>query len=460
MKPSTPCHTHSWAFDHPGAIKLFVTVSLLLGTVGCATRSEPPRPEAPQLRASQPGSDRAVLAELKRAIRPLTTVEPGSSYTDLTAFDEAVGNARLVSLGEASHGTREIFQMKHRLFEYLVREKGFTVFAIEANWPESEALDRYIKTGEGDPRAGLKALYVWPWQTEEVLALVEWMREFNQGPGDRPVLTFTGFDMQRYRVALDKTLAAVKDTPEAPAVEAAYSALRVLDDPWFSPAGTTKPAGFRLSNPDLKGIADDAEAVVRLLEERKATAKTVQMARIVAQALRCRVGEIRGCRDQMMARNVLWLLDEAHPDEKMVVWAHNGHVTHQAEVPWSGRPMGNWLREALGSQMYVLGFAIDGGTVRAKRLEEGKWVDPIEHILPQAAPGTGTAMLSQAGTPMFFLNMKTARSALGAWLDDEHLFRVVGGGIDDNQATMSPDRIGRSYDGLIFLRETSASRPL
>lgn len=444
----------SSAFDHPGALKLFFTVYLLLGTLGCATRSEPPRHEAVQVRASQPGSDSAVLPELKRALRPLTSVQPGRPYPDLTAFGEAVGNARLVSLGEASHGSREIFQMKHRLFEYLVREKGFTVFAIEANWPESEALDRYIKTGEGDPRAGLKALYVWPWRTEEVLALIEWMRAFNQAPGDHPILTFTGFDMQRYRVALDRTLAALKGTAEAPAVEAAYSTLRNLDDPWFSPAGTTKPAGFRWSNPDLKGIADQADDIVRFLEERKATAKTVQMARVVAQALRCRIGEIRSCRDQMMARNVQWLLDEAHPDEKMVVWAHNAHVSYGPD--W----MGNRLREVLSSQMYVLGFAIDAGTVRAKRRENGELADPIENILPPAAPGTGTAMLSQAGVPMFFLNMKTARGALGAWLDDEHLFRGIGGGYDDVQATMNPDRLSRSYDGLIFLRETSASRPL
>lgn len=453
MGLSTPCHPYSRTFDHPGAMKLLLAVCLLLGA-GCAARSEPPRPEGVQVRARQPGSDSAVLAELKRSLTPLATVEPGRPYTDLTAFGEAAGNARLVSLGEPSHGSREIFQMKHRLFEYLVREKGFTVIATEANWPESEALDRYIKTGEGDPRAALKGLYVWPMKTEEILALVEWMRAFNQAPGDHPVLTFTGFDMQRYRVALNRTLAAVEGTPEAPAVEAAYSTLRDLDDPWFSPAGTTKQAGFRWSSPDLKGIADDADAIVRLLEERKATAKTVQMARVVAQALRCRTGEISSCRDQMMARNVQWLLDEAHPQEKVVVWAHNAHISYGSD--W----MGNWLRDAFGSQMYVLGFAIDAGTVRAKRREDGKLTNPIENVLPPVAPGTGTAMLSQTGVPMFFLDMKTADGALAAWLDDEHLFRMIGGGYDNDQETMNPDRLGRSYDGLIFLRETSASRPL
>ncbi len=145
---------------------------------------------------TDPETVKRVAAELRQRAVPLTTAEAGNPYQDLAAFGKAIGDARVVALGEATHGTREIFQMKHRLLEYLVKEKGFTVFAIEANWPESMAVDRYIKTGEGDPRKALADMYFWTWQTEEVLAMVEWMRAYNQAAGSRPQVSFTSFDMQ------------------------------------------------------------------------------------------------------------------------------------------------------------------------------------------------------------------------------------------------------------------------
>jgi erythromycin esterase-like protein len=138
-----------------------------------------------------------VVRDLKCYAVRLASFEPGKELGDLAAFGRAVGDARIVALGEASHGTREFFQMKHRLLEYLVREKGFTVLAIEANWPESLAVDRYIKSGEGDPKAAIKEMYFWTWGTQEVLDLIEWMRAFNKAPGDHPILTFTSFDMQQ-----------------------------------------------------------------------------------------------------------------------------------------------------------------------------------------------------------------------------------------------------------------------
>ena len=108
---------------------------------------------------TDPKQNAAVAAQIKADAVPLMTVEAGHGDADLAAFGAAVGDAPVVALGEASHGTREFFQMKHRLLEYLVTQKGFTVFAMEANWPETAAVDRYIKTGQGDPKAALAGLY-------------------------------------------------------------------------------------------------------------------------------------------------------------------------------------------------------------------------------------------------------------------------------------------------------------
>ena len=98
--------------------------------------------------------------------------------------------------GEATHGTREFFEMKHRMLEFLVTQMGFNVFAIEATFPESFEINKYILMGEGDPAKALAGLYFWTWNTEEVLDMIQWMRKYNAEPTHFKKIKFYGFDMQ------------------------------------------------------------------------------------------------------------------------------------------------------------------------------------------------------------------------------------------------------------------------
>lgn len=123
---------------------------------------------------------------------PLATVEAGHGFADLQPLRGLVGDARIVALGEATHGTREFFQLKHRILEFLVSELGFDVFAIEATLPEAMDVNRYVLTGEGDPERALAGMYFWTWDTEEVLALIRWMRRYNEDPGHRRKVEFYG----------------------------------------------------------------------------------------------------------------------------------------------------------------------------------------------------------------------------------------------------------------------------
>jgi erythromycin esterase-like protein len=134
------------------------------------------------------------------AIR-LSSAEAGHGFADMQALKPLIGNARIVSLGEATHGTREFFQLKHRMLEFLATEMGFTMFSIEANMPEAYRLNDYVLNGTGDPAALLRGMYFWTWDTEEVLEMIRWMRAFNASGRGR--VQFTGFDMQTHTVALD-----------------------------------------------------------------------------------------------------------------------------------------------------------------------------------------------------------------------------------------------------------------
>ena len=137
----------------------------------------------------------AAVGWLKDHAIPLATVRAGSGFDDLAPLREIVGDARVVALGEATHGTREFFQMKHRLLEFLVSGAGFTAFGIEAT-ARSVRSDRYALTGDGDPARALAGLYFWTWNTEEVMDLLEWMRAWNADDSHVRKVHFYGVDMQ------------------------------------------------------------------------------------------------------------------------------------------------------------------------------------------------------------------------------------------------------------------------
>ena len=151
--------------------------------------------------AIQAGDEKAVITWIGAHAVRLQAAEARHGFADMQPLKKTIGNARIVSLGEATHGTREFFQLKHRMLEFLATEMGFTIFSIEANMPEAYRLNDYVLNGNGDPVKLIKGMYFWTWDTQEVLDMVLWMREFNKS-GKRRV-QFTGFDMQTPNVAAD-----------------------------------------------------------------------------------------------------------------------------------------------------------------------------------------------------------------------------------------------------------------
>lgn len=173
------------------------------------------------------------IAWLKKNAIVFNTAEAGSGFEDLMPLKELIGEARIVALGEGTHGTREFFQMKHRLVEFLAGEMGFTIFSIEANMPEAYRVNEYVQTGKGDPAKLLGGMYFWTWNTQEVLDMIHWMRRFNESGKGR--IEFTGFDMQFPDVAMRIVQDFVRK------VEPEYA--KTLEDTYQAVRGAKKTAG-------------------------------------------------------------------------------------------------------------------------------------------------------------------------------------------------------------------------
>src|SRR6185295_1090873 len=137
-----------------------------------------------------------VIARLKQNAIPVKTVEAGNGFEDLQPLKQVFKDVRYVGLGEETHGTREFFQFKHRMLEFLVKEMGFRVFAIEASYSACENINDYIMGRTDDGTKALDSQRFWTWNTEEVRSMMDWMRSYNASvPADKKI-KFVGFDIQ------------------------------------------------------------------------------------------------------------------------------------------------------------------------------------------------------------------------------------------------------------------------
>ncbi len=174
-----------------------LSLSLTLLAAPCLLPAQAPSSQEPQAATKEGGkNDEIVIDWLKKNAIPIKSVEAGNGFADLQPLKRILADARVAGLGEATHGTREFFQFKHRMVEFLVREMNFSVFAIEANYAGCLKINDYVTGGKVSRVEALQNLGFDVLKTEEVAALVDWLRAYNQtAPPERKV-RFYGFDMQ------------------------------------------------------------------------------------------------------------------------------------------------------------------------------------------------------------------------------------------------------------------------
>lgn len=389
------------------------------------------------------------LATLRRHTVPLRSVTAGSGFEDIKALDPLFEGARVIALGEATHGTREFFQLKHRLLEYLVATHGFRIFAIEATQPEAFEINDYILTGKGDPRKALAGLYFWTWDTEEVLALIAWMRSWNAAHPKEAKLKFYGIDMQHPVRAAQLVTAYLKAS--APTLLQRHAAtLEALADPlrdqpsraqWLSIQSALAQLAAQLdAHP---GSLDDARARQGLRVLEQGAAMNLEQDTV-------------DTRDRAMAANALWALEQEGAQSKMVLWAHNEHVRLE------GSTLGAALKQALGGAVKSFGFGFGEGRFQA--IDQGKAAGGLrEFNAPAAPPETFDGACLALGQPWFVIDLDRlyADPEVGAFEGMLSLRNTFGSAASDaTLATFVPTVLEGAYDGWIFVAKTTAARAL
>lgn len=386
---------------------------------------------APFANAAAP--QRADTAErwLAANAAPLLSTELVPYSHDLEPLRPLAGDKSIVALGDGTHGTHEFYTVKLRVIEFLVRELNFDVVALEAPFPTLEKLDAYVQGGAGDPRALLRDLRraIYPfWNSEELLAVVEWMRGYNAQRAGRPPVRIGGIDPFECAEAANQVVAYLRgvDPAAAAAVEVMYASAR------------TERVRDELA-------AREAELVGRT--SAAAFHEALQYARVAAQG-QYRSGDAR---DEAMAENVLWLRAHRSTTGRIVVWAHNGHISETANA-FARRPMGAVLKSVAGEDYFAIGTLAGSGTFVG-------WTPP-----PNIAVTRKFAPLQHGMYESYFRRRSAVaqfiplREPLPPWLPEQTAFNASGSG--DTGATRVTERLADLFDAVIYIDMTTPLRLL
>ena len=426
----------------------------------------------------EPNNDNLVDA-LERNAEPLRTTEPDGNVDDLQPLGDMVGDAAVVTAGEATHSSREFVTMQQRMFRYLVEEKGFRTFAREISWSTGLLLNEYIQTGKGNPRRIMDReleVFYQVFDNREFLDFVESLRKYNEQQVDDDKVHLIGTDVGfAGPILFEKIDEYLEDYHPGlrPVFDALHEGLAPKPGMHLS-AYMEKIQGLPVAK--RKVMAAKAKAAVTLLEARDPGNDSprkdefdwaLQHARSIAQVAKSysfdtktdegmtRWGEYR---DATMADNIEWWRE--HTGHKTMVSTFTAHGSYEEfDGEYVPRPLGQVLRERLGDDHVNVGFTFAQGSANTLNESNGKYE---AHRVATDGPEHNEHTLDKVRYDDYLLDMRTAPAEAREWLDEPRKMFAIGGSIDPNdpKTTQFDVALGKSFDILVHLDEVKAAKRL
>jgi protein-L-isoaspartate(D-aspartate) O-methyltransferase len=380
---------------------------------------------------------------------------------------------RVVLLGEASHGTHEFYAARAAITRRFVERHGFTIVAVEADWPDAAAIDRYVR--HRPHRAGAPPPFerfpTWMWRNTVVERLVHDLRALNAGREPERMAGFYGLDIYNMSGSIEAVLAYLDERdPEAAAVaRERYGCLT----PWQAEPETYGRAVLTRGYAECEAevIAQCRDLLERALEDGEGMFGAAMNARLVASAERYyRImyyggAESWNLRDSHMAETLEHLLEEKGANSKALVWAHNSHIG-DARATEMGRVraehnIGQLVRERWGGEAALIGFGTHTGTVTAA----DDWDSPrkTKRVLPSRSDSYERAC-HDSGLARFLLDLAPGKhEALRRRLSEPRLERFIGviyRPETERWSHYSEAVLPEQFDAFAWFDETSALEAL
>ena len=419
-------------------------------------------------------------AELVREVaQPLT-----GGANDFDALLDLIGEARIVLLGEASHGTHEFYSERAVITKRLIAEKNFTVLAIEADWPDASRVHRYVRGADEDANAsealsGFSRFPTWMWRNSVVVEFAEWLRQHNQALGSKQAPAgFYGMDLYSLHASIDAVLHYLERV-DAEAAKRARRRYSCFDH--FS----KEPQEYGYAA--TIGAAESCEQAVvdQLIELRQKAGEFLrrdgevgaeelffaeQNARLVKNAEQYYRSMFRGrasswnLRDRHMVETIEALVAHLNGSRqpRAIIWAHNSHLGDARATELSQRGelnVGQLVRERFANEAVLVGFTTHHGTVTAASdwgaIAERKNVRP-------ALRGSYEELFHETGVSRFWINLRERDDKIDI-LNEARLERAIGVIYRPETERLShyfQARLPKQFDAIIHIDETRAVEPL
>jgi len=396
---------------------------------------------------------------------------------DLDVLLERIGDSRYVLLGEATHGTSDYYTWRMKLSQRLIEEKGFSFIGVEGDWPDCYRVNRYVKDY---PEAGenahdvLHAFERWPtwmWANEEIVALTEWLREYNNTLPAEKKVGFYGLDVYSLWDSLYQVIGYLRrvDPSALPAARRAYRC--------FEPYGEDVQEYARATVYVPKACEDEVIALLKQVQTnarrytadgREAYFQAEQNALVVKNAEAYYRAMVRGgpeswnIRDRHMTETLERLMRHHGPDARGIVWEHNTHIGDARFTDMAGDGMvniGQLVREAHADEgVFLIGFGSYQGSVIAGM----EWEAPMERMrVPPAREGSWEEVLHDLDAEDKLLLFEDDHASPALLRERGHrAIGVVYHPEYEQYGNYVPTVLPRRYDAFLYLDETEALHPL
>ena len=394
------------------------------------------------------------------------------------AFFDRYGDARVVCLGEASHGTSEFYRARAQISKRLIAHHGFTIVAVEADWPDAATVDRYVRhreKREGEQKA-FERFPAWMWRNREFDSFIRWMRRHNHGL-DYPQMTgFYGLDLYNMSMSMRAVIDFLEEAdPQAARVaKKRYGCLEPwADNPQRYGAMALYEGYARCEVPVVQMLIDLMQRQFDCLAEEcdewldaTANARVVKNAEAYYRTMYKGAAESWNLRDTHMFETLLEILEAKGPKAKAIVWAHNSHIGNAAFTEMGQvrgeLNVGQLVKDRFDARARLIGFGTHGGTVAAA----DDWDGPMKvKAVNPSLPDSYESVSHGSGLPRFLLDLRSGEIGrdLKESLAEPRLERFIGviyRPETERWSHYSHCILPSQYDGWVWFDETKAVTPL
>jgi protein-L-isoaspartate(D-aspartate) O-methyltransferase len=424
---------------------------------------------------AEPGGSKDVPVPQRIA----AAAEPLPALDD-PAFAEAFdrfADARVVLLGEASHGTSEFYRARAAITRRLVERHGFGIVAVEADWPDAASIDRYVRhrpKREGEEGA-FQRFPTWMWRNTDVEAFVRWLRDRNRGRAHEAMTGFYGLDLYNLGASI-RAVIDFLDEADPKAARVARERYGCLQ-PWVR-----DPASYGLMAVS-EGYGRCEAGAVQMLQDllrrrtdclgeecdewldAAANARLIRNAEQYYRVMYYGSAESWNLRDTHMFETLCQLLEAKGPEAKAVVWAHNSHIGNAAHTEMGQvreeLNIGQLVKERFGHEARLIGFGTHTGTVAAA----SDWDEPMEvKTVRPSLPESYERLCHDSGVPRFLLDLREGvnEAAVEALLEPrlERLIGVIYRPETERWSHYAEAVLPNQFDAWVWFDETGAVTPL